>query len=458
VNERRRTRRTPFPVGLWASLLAALVCLAQPEPAHRVERWLCALASLPLRVLASVQAAPANAASAGAADAAAARVEALARRRDAVMARGVAAMPVDLAPVGARVVARLEPGAAGAPSVLELDLTQDEVAGCATFATLGDALVGFLAPRPSSAGPTDRARVHLLHHRPRHGLPRRVRAQILAGETAERRCLVEPAAAIDEWPLRCALPDDPYLAAGLDRPDLEVRTAPFPGDPLGAVPPGLRLGMLRVFGYADEGGTFLPIGLFVEPAVPANALNHVVLWRAGVAADASVRRPFDGGELVPVRLARLAAAGPGREQWFATSVAAGAWLPEGAALVAGLRLCGELDSAGYGYGVVIPFGQAGRDLPLVLLPQDPRLAPIDCRAWTLGRDGAEFRLAITTGGSGVPAGELFSGTEGPDWPAGLWIGTARPEPGAPGRMLVRCPETTDREALAVFRQRREVAR
>jgi hypothetical protein len=111
------------------------------------------------------------------------------------------------------------------------------------------------------------------------------------------------------------------------------------------VPSGLRLGRLRAWGYplhgevergaerrlaeGDDGAEFLPIGLFVEPAVRAAELVRVLLWReraggAGTAPEAGALvgpSPFAGGSLESVRVLRIAVPQPLGERWLAWSTA-----------------------------------------------------------------------------------------------------------------------------------------
>ena len=73
----------------------------------------------------------------------------------------------------------------------------------------------------------------------------------LANPAAPLHFVVEPASRIDQWPLRCGLFEQPYLASRLRRSGLPVLTAPLEVDPLGDVPAGLRVGdlILRVDGH-----------------------------------------------------------------------------------------------------------------------------------------------------------------------------------------------------------------
>jgi hypothetical protein len=422
--------RQAFPVALYASLLVALLFLLRPAALQPLQSAAAALQSLPLRALGLLAAQPSArtaAASERAFAFAALRVDAWRASRSAQAAARPDGVPADLLPRWVPVRERRGEAGAG-PTELLLDLPRAALGtGVAAFVTVGEVLVGFLEPLPvlDADDPCrGAARVSLLQRRVRGGLPRRVPAFIDA-EDGPLAVVVEPAASIDAWPLRCVLPADPYRAASLRSSDLPVRTSGLGDDPLGPLPPGLSIGALQVYGYAGADGRVLPIGLFVAPAIPAEAIHAVTVWTGERGAAAVVTpRPLDGGLLFAARGSRLPVATSVRARWFVTTrELGGAWLRPGAALVHGERLVGVLDTAGLGYGVVAPFGQPGRSWAITLVPEGGG-PPVDVAARALRRTGrVELELAAPLDG-GFERGQAFSGAGGRDLPTGLWIGPA----------------------------------
>jgi hypothetical protein len=511
--------RRGFPVLLYAGLLVASVGLLRPASWAPIERGLGTLQTLPLRLL-GTEALAANSRLADG-ELAPQRVAELVVRHAAVRTREALAAGAyeDLAwrsrydPVPATVVARLGPR--DRPWGLELDVRADDPrAEFASFVTVDDRLVGFLEPGGRAGASTsstgaDAVRVRLLHAdrpvaREDDGLwPGRVEPVRRVGAVAvpdplasvggqpgagePLRFLVEPAASIDPWPLRCTLLDDPYRAArGLVGDPPVVRTASFGLDPLGFVPSGLRLGRLRAWGYplhgevergaerrlaeGDDGAEFLPIGLFVEPAVRAAELVRVLLWReraggAGTAPEAGALvgpSPFAGGSLESVRVLRIAVPQPLGERWLAWStafeLAGGGKTPAiGAAVVDGLRLVGTVARSGPGYAVIAPFGEPGERWPLSLMSENGDDAEVLVAA-VVGRTGRTVRARPVHGESrgmrltagGPRRGHAFTGVGGRHLPAGLWLGRFVID--GDGVVVIERADTPARGELAVFRR------
>ena len=422
-----RSIRQAFPVTLYASLLLALLLLLRPDALRSLQSACAVLQCLPLRAVTALSAGDRTAD--GAQDAARARasraVDALVARRGEEAARRPDGIDVELEPFVARVIER-RAGTRDEASELILDLRPEQLVGVAGFATLGDALIGFVDER-ASAEPEHlgHARVLLLHHVERGRLPRRVPARVELPDDP-LPIVVEPGSAVDAWPLRCVLPADPYRAAALEGVEAEVRTSGLADDPLGALPRGLRIGKLRVYGYRLPDGRVVPIGLFVEPAFAAETIHALVLWRPRGTAPPARGRPLDDGRRVAVRALRLPVPGAIGERLFVTTtVLGGEPLREHAALTAGERLIGVLGSAGLGYGAVARLGERGRQWPITLLPDDR--GPLrDLVATAVGRQGgaAVFDVGAAELGD-FGSGDAFSGPLGVDLPGGLWIGRAR---------------------------------
>ncbi|MBI5852441.1 MAG: hypothetical protein HZB39_15610 [Planctomycetes bacterium] len=416
---RRRRAERAFPIPLWASLLVGLLALVQPAATARVEAVGAQLVGLPLRAVAAFAPRVAEGASREVSrDAARHATASLLARRDAALRRRPAGLDAALSARTARVVERRGQGAHGADELV-LDVRRDALAGVEPFVIVGDVLVGFLADDPVTDDDALRglARVALLHHKERGRLPRRVPCTISSATLA---LLVEPAADVDRWPLRCVLLDDPYRAAALGGDGALVRTSGLLDDPLGPLPQGLLLGSLRVFGYRDAQDRVLPIALHVEPALQARAIDAVALWSrsSGPAARRAVVI-----ESIEVSLLRLPVPSAGRERYLATAARLVAPLQKGAAVVDGSRLLGVCEDGGLGQAVVAPFGQPGRSWALAFVP-DSGGAPIDFVATSLGRSGARVRLVPI--GVALPEGpgDLCALSASRDLPGGLWIGRA----------------------------------
>jgi hypothetical protein len=421
--------RVLFPIGLYASLFVALLCLFNARLTAPVESWGAALMSLPLRALGVLWPEPAMAASSLEEEGESLRQLAELRRRQM---RRHAQIPSalrgrqGLQPVLCQVVERLRPGAAEWPSVLILDRSWSELRGMSRYVTHGDSLLGFLAAPEPGESPQAPARVELLHYRERGRLPRRVAAAVDLGDSGSLRFLVEPAAILDtRAPLRCALPDDSYLAATVGRDDLEAFTVAAE-DPLGAVPAGLRIGRMSPWGYSTGEGRFVSIGLFIEPEANPQFLSLVNLWTRSQARATGPRAPLREDRLWPVHLTRLPLSAEGAERWFVSHRWDAPTFRAGSALVVGSRLVGRISSAGPGHAFVRPFGQVGESWAVTLLPAMEDFDPVDLSVVCVGRDRERSRLRILDGASPSRRGELFSGTMSEDCPAGLWIGPVEP--------------------------------
>jgi hypothetical protein len=450
--------RQVFPVALYASLLVAVLALVQPAALRMLESACATLQVLPLRAQSLIDARVVRAADEAEVrrlDAAVRAVDALRSRRAAAARRRPAGVPSGYVGWSIPVQGRgLERGRAGA-SELRLAVSRASLPdGVAPFVTVGDVLIGFLAPPDVfDEEPDAGARVRLLHASERGRLPRRVPAWI-AAEDGPLPVVVEPASTIDAQALRCVLPADPYRAATIGAGEPEVLTSGLADDPLGPLPRGLRIGTLRVEGYRDAAGDVVPIGLFVEPARPPDSIHAVVVWVPGgaAAAPAPLRRPLDLGVLFAARSSRLPVASSVRTRWFVTTeVLAHAWLREGAALVHGERLVGVLATAGLGYGVVAPFGQPGRSWPLTLLPAGGG-SPVDLTARGLCREGTRVVLTIDGLPPEIGSGLAFTGASIHDVPAGLFLGAYAVVDSADGPVVeIDHVEPEQVSALAVFR-------
>ncbi len=449
-------RRQLFPVGLYAGLLLALIALRRPDLVARVEASCLGALALPLRAYGVVGGRPVVAAVLPElVDVPSHELD----RRLAVVARArPTQIPAEFQPLFCNVIEAREPGAAGRPSVLVLDRTWSEIEGCEPLVTYGETLLGFVG-RPGGRRQDWRqqqVRVELLHFRRRNRPPRRVPGFVSLADNRRLAFLIEPAAAIDTWALRCSLLDDPYLAASLDQDGLEVRTAPRIDDPFGSLPSFLRIGRLQVFGYTVR-EQFLPIGLYVAPEIEPGNLISVVLWRrGGVAVDRCA--PLELGEVVPVRALRLPAPPPTGERCLVLAADSGATLRPGAALVWGRHLVATLVSAGSGLAVVAPFGEPGQKWRLVALAAKTDRDPTGFSARAVARrelpsGRREVRLRVTSpSGLRLPQrGELFSGAVGRDCPSRLWIGPFRVD--LNGDLLVEHGGVPNHAALGVFQHR-----
>lgn len=444
--------RVLFPIGLYASLFVALLCLFNARLTGPIESWGAALMSLPLRALGVLWPEPAMAASV--VEEREESLSKLAELRGRQMRRH-AQIPSALSdrqglqPILCQVVARLRPGAAEWPSVLVLDRSWNELRGMSRFVTHGDSLLGFLAVPEPGESPHAAARVELLHYRERGRLPRRVAAAVDLGGRESLRFLVEPAAILDtRAPLRCALPDDPYLAATVGRDDLEAFSVAAE-DPLGSVPAGLRIGRMSPWGYSIGEGKFVSIGLFIQPDANPQYLSLVNLWTSSQAEASGPRAPLREDRLWSVHLTRLPLPADGAERWFVSYRWDAPTIRGGSALVFGSRLVGRISSAGPGHAFVRPFGQVGESWAVTLMPAAEELDPVDLRVVCVERNAERSRLRILAGVSPSRRGELFSGTMSMDCPAGLWIGPVEPAEET-DEFYVRHYKPTTGRGLSIF--------
>lgn len=433
-----------FPVGLYATLLGALCWLAVPGLTRPVEGGVLAAAALPLQGYAAalgVLGSPED----GAVMREIELYEELGRRQELVAVGGARQwVPTDLQPVHCRVLSRGgRGGGGGAASELILDRSYRELSDCTGWVTFGDGLVGFLAA--VGRGPAaddeweDRARVLLLNHPRSPSVP----AFLEDPDLGRLRFSVEAAGSVDRWPLRTRFHEDPYRAVRLGRRDAEVFTdrlqqSVFEVD----VPPGLRLGRSRLWGY--EG---LPIGVFVEPEPPLDEVASVVLWRRNAAVPSRLRQPFEVGAASPVRLLQVPTAGGSR--YYVDGIHGE--LPDGAALVDGVRLLGRVHGFAFGTGLGEPFGLLGQRWDVIVLPDDrsqpPRTAVVTVAA------AAEGLLELHADG-GLPesVGHLFTGVNGRHCPAGLYLGPVRSEPGRPRVLQLRWVGVDKRRGQGVYVQ------
>lgn len=429
-------KSTAFPVGLYGALLVALCALTLPSAFAPVERALLGGAALVGRVVAAAV----GEAAAPAVPEAAARAQRGAELQRRLLAHDVGRAPralaADRTPVVCRVVAVGGVGGGGGePCELRLDRSHAELADCLPFVTRGEAFVGFL-PAPGTAGAADDephmgARVLLANHpqaRPLH-------AEVELAPTTALRVVVRAASAADPAPVRVDLWDDPYYAARLDRALLPVRTRAV-ADSTSPVPGGLRLGSTRIWGYPQtDDSAALTLGVFVMPDAMPHAASHVVAWRTGDrTAPATARAPaFRRG---------VAHELPGAAHGRYLLVADGD-VPEGAAVVRDDALLGVAKSLALGSALVTGFGASRQPWNLLLLPDDPSQPPMELRGEVVAAvaDGAVVAL-LRRGLDAAPlvAGELFTGSNGPHCPPGLWIGRAAPDPQDLRRLVVAVPQ------------------
>lgn len=415
-------RRSVLPVGLYATLVAALACLLAPQVPRRVEDLLRGLVVIPLRAYSAM----------------ASEVHATARVEDgadaAVVDRFLAASaaqaarpPAPLqaraaAPEVCRVVDRRSARGARRPDVLVLERPHAEVAACRPEVTAGGVLVGYLA-----RGGDGRAEVELLHHVPRGLAPRRLPVEVVLGDGATMRALVEPAKAIDPWPLRLVLPEDPFALRRWVSRDLPVRVAPPPEGEPELVSAGLPLGTLLTLGY-ETGGHVVPIGWFVRPDADPAVLATVALWRDATQGTVPAALP-PRRRRQPVRWSALAAPG-GAERWF-VSVAAEAGLVPGLPLVRGHRLLGLIDRAGTGYALADPVGVAGQAWQATLVPEEPGQPLQDAVLVVRAASATEVVLEVVAPREGlVGRGHLLTAGQGGLVPPGLLLGRVRPGDGS----------------------------
>lgn len=421
-----RRSQQAFPVGLYGMLLFALCWLTLPTVFAPLERIGLGLVTLVPEFAANWRGGPVHAAE----PAVTARLSELSRdlqdrssRHD--IGRAARYVPAGWAPVHCAVIATgSRPGGGGQPSELVLDRSYAELQGCSVFVTKADVLLGYLVqPGSAFAGedePDDPARVVLLNHR---GV-RPVRAETIADNGAPLQMVVGPAAAVDPAPLRVDLWDNAFLASRLQRPRQLVQIVPS-GDDSEQPPAGLWLGRTLIWGYPSAPDQApLTIGVYVTTPFEARSLSHVVVWRQQGAAQQSprarqlVRR-------VPARLWDLPGAA-GRRYLLAADES----LPSGAAVVHQGVCVGVTRGLSFGNALVTSLLGSRRRWNLILLPADAAARPRELSgevvrteqgvAWLLCRGDTYDGYAAD-----LPRGYLFTGSNGPGCPAGLFVGAAR---------------------------------
>jgi hypothetical protein len=435
-------------------LLFALCCLTLPGVFAPVERLLVGALCLVPRTLGAWSGSPVEAA---AEPRLLAQLRALtadlhARVRSHDLDVGAVELLRDFEPVLCGVVASERRGGGGQPSELRLDHTYVELAGCSEFITKGNLLLGFLQQSGRGVAadepPEALARVLLLNH----ASARSVAGVVNLPEGGSLRMVVRPAATIDPAPLRVDLWDDPYRAAGMDRPGLPVTTMALPSLP-GEPPAGLWLGRTRIWGYeAEDGVAALTIGVFVVPPIEPRALSHVVAWRRRelvVARDPASRDPAssdpttsDPGSPLPAASGRIEVRHPAIV-WDLPGAVHGRHLlscdcavPDGAAVVQDGICLGTAHGLSFGLGLVTSFTASRQQWNLLLLPLEPNLRPHEITGQVVqAKDGVallRWRGDSFDGvGERLPAGYLFTGSNGPHCPPGLFLGYARSEMLAP---------------------------
>ncbi len=328
-------------------------------------------------------------------------------------------------------------GGGGEPCELRLDRSYAELEGCSSVVTKGDAVIGTLQ-RPGSGAavddqPGDPARVVLLNH----AVARPLHAAVATPDGGELRFVVRAAATVDPAPLAVDLWDDPYRAARLDRAGLPVTTRVVAGG-AGEVPPGLLIGTTRIWGYArDRDGDALTLGVFVEPAFEARALSHVVVWRDPSAASVHGGTDRPAPRRRPGVTYSLPGAGHGRHLLIA-----GGPVPAGAAVVLDGYLLGTARGVAFGSALVTSFAASRQRWSLILLPDAVAVPPRELDANVVHAEGDLVwvrRRAQGDAAERLEAGHLFTGSNGPHCPAGLWVGRATPHPYEPGVLQVTVP-------------------
>jgi len=360
-----------------------------------------------------------------------------------------ALLPVASEPVACSVLAVGRRGGGGQPSELRLDHSYAELDGCREFVTKGTALLGFLLrPGVGAAAddlPEDPARVVLVNHRD---------APNLYGALAEPgggalRVVVRAAATVDPAPLRVDLWDDPYRAARIDRAGQPVRTLPLSfGD--ATVPGGLLLGRTRIWGYeGEDSGDALTIGMFVVPPFEPRALSHVVLWRDRPARADAVPALLRSRRRVAAKVYDLPGAVHGRHL-----LVAGCDVPDGAAVVQNGLFLGTARGLAFGTGLVTSFVASRQQWSLLLLPDDAEAGPRELHAKVVRTEGnvAWLECGDAPGAAAEPPGPgyLFTGSNGPHCPAGLWIGRALPHAFERDLLQVTTPPLSGPHAAQVF--------
>lgn len=434
-----------LPFGLYGLLLFALCWLTLPALFVPIERLLLGAATWLPRLWANASGAPVQAAEPAVQD----RLQQLAgelQQRTLHHDIGIAAryVPAGWQPVHCAVRKASGRGGGGEPEELLLDRSYAELAGCGPYVTKGDVLLGYLA-RPGEGvaaddQPADPARVVLLNHR----RARPVHAELTAAAGTVLGLIVGPAANVDPGQLRAELWSHPYLASQLRHSGQPVHVVPL-ADLDEQPPPGLWLGRTRVWGYAGtDGAPPVTIGVYVAQPFLPRSLSHVVVWHTGVG-------PLPAPGSTPLRrlpgvLHELPGASGTRYLLAATGR-----VPSGAAVVHAGVCIGVTRGLSFDAGLVAAFPGTEQPWNLILLPSDPSARPRELVGRVVrGIPGAawlEWRGDAYDGDDApLPAGQLFTGSNGVGCPAGLYLGLAA---GAPAGELLAVQVPVESAPLAV---------
>lgn len=420
-----------FPIGLYATLLLALCWLALPRLWRPVERGLLGLASLPLRALEVCRGEVALAHEQRQLLAAAAVPVAQLRQRLSAHLAAVAGVqhPAALVPVLDFGERGLIGGGGGQPCELRLLRSYRELQGCAPFVTCGEQLLGFLCQPGVGAAdrdrPQDPARVLLLNHPQAPA----VAAALQLQDGKRLRLCVEAAGSLDPGPLRTSLWDDPYRASRLGGGTFAVRTLRLAGALGGDLPEGLLLGNAEAWGY--RGATTLAIGVFVTPSIDFRALSCVAVFGPGFAGPSPLQP-----QRLPARLQPL----PGSlQQRFHVTLAQGAGVPDGAAIVQGDLLLGSVRGLWFGQGLGTAFAASRQSWVLLLLPEEPAAPPLALWGEVESQRGHTAWLRCRGRVPPLQSGWLFTGSNGRCCPLGLLLGRTAPVAGDPTLLELTLP-------------------
>lgn len=429
-----------FPVGLYATLLAALCWLAVPRLLQPLERALLGVASLPLRALGALSGDVVLAQAQQDALAAAAVPCRQLEQRLQQQLGAIAAVPQAAALVPVLTAVPHRTGGGGAPCELLLMRSYAELQGCLPFVTCGEQLLGFLCKPGEGAAEHDSAddpaRVLLLNHPQAPA----VAAGIDLGDGRQLRFVVEASGSLDPSPLRTSLWDDPYRASRLGAGSFAVRTLALDGELGNDVPAGLLLGEARAWGYS--GPTTLAIGVFVMPSIDFNALSCVAVF------GRSLPQP---GPLQPHRVPARTQVLPGSlDQRFHVTMALGGRVTDGAAIVQGQLCLGLLRGLWFGQGLGTAFAASRQRWVLLLLPEDESRPPLPLWGEVESSRGHTAWLRCRGRVPPLCSGWLFTGSNGRLCPHGLLLGRAAAVSGDDTLLEVTLPDLAASSAVEVF--------